>query len=403
VKVLVFASVLDLSMPYGCTPAWWQLMKAMHENGAEILAAPYHGPPVSSLWWRSYDNPCLDVGRRYSAFRRVREHLPARSSARANRMQRRVELRLIHARVTPRWREHLGSILSAEPDVDAVLVLTVPLNHLPGIATYVRERFGIPVCYFDGDVPASLPAYGGFDSGFDMYHGADLSEYDLVLSNSKGSEDTLRQLGARRTGTLWWAADPSAFRPVEAQEDIDVFFYGLGTEHREEWLRTMITIPSLRLPHRRFVVAGDRLDMDLGRAERLGPIPPSQLSHLVARSRVQLNVARSAHASVYASATTRLFELAAMRRTIVSNPLEGIHEWFEPGRELEVVDSADGAAAAYERLLQDDVRRKSLADAAHARVLKDHTFDHRARELLRHLESLKAPNVAPSSVPRSPR
>ena len=85
----------------------------------------------------------------------------------------------------------------AERDVDAVVVFTVPMAHFRGIPTYLRERFGVPVV-FDGDVPMSLPEFGGMDTGFNYYHGADLSEYDLVVSNSEGGLERLRELGARR-------------------------------------------------------------------------------------------------------------------------------------------------------------------------------------------------------------
>lgn len=401
-KLVVVASVLDISLPFGCTPAWWQLLKALHENGAEVVATPYYGRPVESLWWRVYDNPCYRLGKAFAALCRVRRMLPLGTKAAANGRETRSQQAqrvLINKLIKPRWRKHLFSILKKEKNVAAVLILTVPLNHLGGIPSAIRQEFGVPVCYFDGDLPASLPQFGGFASGFNSYRGADVSEYDAILSNSQGSLDMLQQLGARRTEVLWWGADPGVFRPIPADEDIDVFFYGLGTEYRQEWLRDMIAIPSQRLPQLRFVAAGANLDIDLGRAERVGLIPPAQLSHYVTRARINLNVARSAHASVYASATTRLFELAAMEQAIVTNPLKGLHEWFEPGREIEVVHDANEAVATYRRLIEDAGHRQDLARAARERVLRQHTYDHRAKQLLRFLESLTSQGARAATVP----
>src|SRR5205814_9493151 len=103
---------------------------------------------------------------------------------------------LIQRYVTPRWRRHLESVLERERDVDAVVVFTVPMSHLRGVPTALRERFSVPVVYYDGDVPMSLPEYGGMDTGFNIYHGADASEYDLVVSNSDGGRARLLELGA---------------------------------------------------------------------------------------------------------------------------------------------------------------------------------------------------------------
>src|SRR5207244_8503609 len=99
-------------------------------------------------------------------------------------------------------------------------------------------------------------------------------------------------------------------------------------------------------------------------------------------ARINLNVTRRAHATVYASSTSRPFELAMSGATIVSNPHEGIERWFEPGRELLVVGTADEATAAYQELLDDSGRAEELGRAARERALDEHTYLHRARQVL---------------------
>src|SRR5438067_1729483 len=79
-------------------------------------------------------------------------------------------------------------------DVDAVLFLTVPPNHFGGIPSLLKQRFGLPTYFYDGDVPASLPRFAGFRTGFRIYQGADLSEYAGVFSSSSGGLDDLRRL-----------------------------------------------------------------------------------------------------------------------------------------------------------------------------------------------------------------
>src|ERR671921_684973 len=158
-KLLIAASAVDLDFRYGCTPAWWQLWKGLYEEGADLVVTPYRGRAVES-----------------------------------------------------RWRRHLEALVERERP-DAVIVFTIPMPHLRGIPTELRERFGIPVVFYDGDVPMSLPEYGGMDTGFNWYHDADPSEYDLLVSNSEGGLERLLELGARRAEAVFWGADPDFFAP----------------------------------------------------------------------------------------------------------------------------------------------------------------------------------------------
>ena len=51
-KILAVASAVDLDFRYGCTPAWWQLWKGLHEEGVDLVLSPYRGRPIESPWWR---------------------------------------------------------------------------------------------------------------------------------------------------------------------------------------------------------------------------------------------------------------------------------------------------------------------------------------------------------------
>src|SRR5439155_8885881 len=179
----------------------------------------------------------------------------------------------IHRWVTPRWRRHLERILERERDVDAVVVFTIPMSHLRGVPTALRERFSVPVVYYDGDVPMSLPEYGGMDTGFNIYHGADASEYDLVVSNSEGGGERLRELGARRVETLFWGADPDFFAPLDVAKEMDVFFYGYGDKFRRESMRELVGEPSRLLPDVEFVLGGADFRGDTGAARLAGDVP----------------------------------------------------------------------------------------------------------------------------------
>jgi len=388
-KLLALVSSLDLRQPFSATPAWWQLLKGLYELETEVIAAPYQGVPVESLWWRSEANPARLQGDVFKSVRDLsRSIMPMRNTGSANlasgeSLSDRAVRQAANKLIAPLWKRQLERILARERDVDAVLFLTVPPNHLRGVPRYISRKFNVPVFHYDGDVPASLPNLAGFASGFRIYQGADLSEYTAFISNSTGGVSMLEELGASNAHTLWYGADPDVFTPISTPtQDIDVLFYGHGREYRSDWIDRMIAKPSMEIAGSRFAVRGTKLG-DLGAARQLPYLSFSKLREYVCRSKLNLCITRGAHANVYASSSSRPFELGALGACIVANPYLGIEEWFEPGRELIIVHSAEEAIERYQYLLGNESERKAIGSAARQRVLKQHTFRHRARELLR--------------------
>lgn len=390
-KLLFVVSSLDLTQPFSATPAWWMLLKGLYEVGVEVLATPYQGPAIESLWWRALPNPTKLQGDVFKATRDfMRRVKPAPSAAvtqaapatetipesAVDRLTRRAAQTLI----APVWLRHLDSILTQQRDIDAVIFLTVPLNHLAGVAGELIRKHNKPVFYYDGDVPASLPNMRGFASGFRIYQGADASEYTAFISNSTGGDSLLKELGAKAVHPLWYAADPDVYSPLPVAQDLDVMFYGHGREYRAQWIQAMIADASRALPAARFAVRGTGLD-DLGHAKMLPYLSFSKLREYACRSKINLAITRGAHANLYGSSSMRPFELAAMGSCIVANPYAGIELWFEPEKEIIVVSSGEEAIERYRYLLSHDTERKAIGQAARERVLKQHTFRHRAQEL----------------------
>jgi spore maturation protein CgeB len=387
-KILAVASAVELDFRYGCTPAWWQLWKGLYQAGCDLIVTPYRGRPVESPWWRTEPNPCFREGELFAGARAAvargkgDTHLRRAEERPPDTAVDRLVRKAIWSWVTPRWQAHLERILERERDVDAVIVFTVPMNHFRGIPTALRERFDVPVVYYDGDVPMSLPEFGGMDTGFNIYHGADPSEYDLVVSNSEGGLGRLLELGARRAEAVFWGADPDVFAPLPVEKEHDVFFYGYGDKFRREWMARLVGEPSRALPEVDFALGGRDFRGDTGLARLIGDVPFNAFNRAISASRINLNITRRSHATVRASSTSRPFELAAAGAAIVSSPVEGLERWFEPGRELVVVGSADEAEQAYRELLADGAAREELGRRARERALDEHTYLARARRLL---------------------
>jgi hypothetical protein len=385
-KLLVVASSLDLRAPLSSTPSWWQLLKALAEQGVELVVAPYQGPPIESPWWTAAGNPCQREGDAVGWLKKVAPSLSRSTvSPDAESVSDRLTRTLVDRVTKPRWRNHLIRLIERHRDFDAVLFLTVPPNHFGGIPRQIEHQFGLPTYFYDGDVPASLPRFAGFRTGFRIYPRADIGEYAGVLSSSTGGVADLERLGARQVSVLYYGVDPALFTRPPVEQDIDVFFYGHGAEYRETWLEAMLAAPSQLMPGTGFAVRGTRL----GQPAHVTQLPYasfSKLSEYCARSRINLLITRAAHTSVYGSSTARPFELGALGCAMVSNPYLGIEEWFEPDREIIMVGNAQEAVSTYRRLLADHATRRELGERARRRVLAEHTYGHRARQLLEVLD-----------------
>jgi len=382
-KLITVVSTLDLKYRLGCTPAWWQLLKALNETGHEIIAIPYLGKAMETIWWRCYPNAWRLPG---EAFFLVTRKILRGASQGFFRRQESIVRSLTNVTTLPVWRNHLRRILKVEKDVDAVMFMNVPLNQIAGIPTAIKNEAGVKTVFFDGDMPTILPEHSsGRGFMFDYYEGATLEEYDLFLTNSEGVASNLKDRGAKNVRPVHYAADPEFFKPVAVEKSCDVAFFGYGSQTREKWMTKMIAEPSRRISNSRFLVGGNGFTVPLGSAEQVGDIPMSAFPEFCSRSKINLNITRESHTHVLASSTARPFELAAMGCCVVSCPYNGLDKWFKPEEEILILSEKDDVTEIYNSLLSDETRMRNMGDRARRRVLADHTYAKRATQITNYL------------------
>jgi hypothetical protein len=385
-KILIPCSTIDLKYKLGCTPSWWQLIKAFHETGNEVIITPYLGDPVESLWWRTYPNPCSFESRLYNAFLNIKRNKCGLAGRLGN--DESILNKFANTLVHDKWEEHILKILEREKDIDAILFMNIPINHIAGIAEKVRFEYGIPVAYFDGDMPTILPKYAlGRGFKFNYYVNADLSEFDLFFSNSKGVIPDLKELGAKKVFPLYYAIDPDLFSPVACEKTIDVSFYGHGSEFREEWMEKMITFPSNKLTSLNFEIGGKGFSISLGHANIVGDLSYSAFRNFCCASKICLNITRWSHTNIYASSTARPFELAGFGACIVSQPYNGIEEWFT-SKEISIVHSSEEAEAVYQQFIDEPDLALTFGERARQKVINEHNFNKRAQEVVAQLSGV---------------
>lgn len=382
-KLVVVVSTLDFKYRLGCTPAWWQLLKALHENGNELVVIPYLGRAIETAWWRTYDNAWRMPGE-------IFYHLSKKVIVNGGRSLLREDVvrRATRMLTWPVWLRHLRRILAKEKNVDALIFFNVPLNQIMGIPSALRNEFGISTMFYDGDMPTILPEHisnRGFM--FNYYRGADLAEYDAFLVNSEGVMRGLEMAGARNVKPLHYGADPNLFSPLRVVKEYDIAFYGYGSQAREKWMTRMIANPSVSSSHR-YVVGGNGFGINLGRANTVGDVPMNAFNAFCSKSKINLNITRESHTRTFASSTARPFELASMGCCIVSCPYSGLDKWFEPGREIVLLKEEDNPSEIYSSLLECDELLTQYGTAARDRVLREHTYSDRANQLEAYIRGL---------------
>jgi spore maturation protein CgeB len=70
-----------------------------------------------------------------------------------------------------------------------------------------------------------------------------------------------------------------------------------------------------------------------------------------------------------------------MECCVVSHPYKGLEKWFKKEKEIFVIENAEEAIEVYDWLRGEDEIRLKIGKAARERVLKEHTFKQRAKDI----------------------
>jgi spore maturation protein CgeB len=290
---------------------------------------------------------------------------------------------------------------SAAPEVtssDAVLVG----SYVPDGAALIDwlQQFDRPLFFYDIDTPITLTALN--EAGQTDYLRADqVPRFRVYFSFTGGP--ALDELEVRwqspRAEALFCAVDPEVYHPTPVDPRFTCLLGYMGTyaEDRQQRLEALLVDTARRRPLDRFLIAGAQYPpMDL---------PPNVTHeiHLYPRDHAAfyssnfatLNLTRDAMRSYGWSPASRLFESAACGACIVSDSWPGLSELLEPGREVLLADSRQELAAHLEALSPE--RRNAIGAAARERVLREHTFAHRATQVDAALRRVMAPQWASAS------
>jgi spore maturation protein CgeB len=251
-------------------------------------------------------------------------------------------------------------------------------------AVVEQRREGQTIIFWDVDAPATLDRMQRNPG--DPFRRL-VPQYDFIFTYG-GGEPVVRKyaaFGARECIPVYNALDPLTHHPVPPKPDFDadLSFLGNRLPDREARVEEFFLRAAALLPSHRFLLGGSGWDDK--------PLPPSirYLGHVFTGDhnafnctpRAVLNISRDSMAENGWSPATRVFEAAGAAACLITDAWEGIETFLEPKREVLV--ARDGAEVAELVRALDPVRAKAIGEAALRRVLAEHTYAHRARQVLR--------------------
>lgn len=223
--------------------------------------------------------------------------------------------------------------------------------------------------------------------GIEPSRGIDWSVYDLLLSQLPRIVQAFRAAGVRAE-VAHLAFEPTLIGtlPPSPTQDVDVSFVGsVSEDHRQRialleavaqrhdlklWGNIPKSLPASSPLHRCFQ----------------GEVWGAEMYQTLRRSRITLN----SHIDIAGreAGNMRLFEATGVGAFLLTDFKDNLHELFEPDREVAVWRSIDDCLAKIGRFLADADGRAQIAAAGQARTMAQHSYRHRAGEMLKLIETL---------------
>lgn len=235
--------------------------------------------------------------------------------------------------------------------------------------------------FYDIDTPVTMRALRGGAAAYLLAEQA--REFDLYLSFTGGP--ALRELETvwrvRMARPLYCAVDAGLHAPVAAERRWDLGYLGTYSEDRQPAVQRLLLDVALRMPQRRFVVAGPQYPSDIkwpDNVDRIEHLAPAAHARFYSSLGWTLNVTRADMIAAGWSPSVRLFEASACGSPIISDEWPGLERFFVSGQEILVARSTEDVAAALRR---PEMARLAIGQAARTRTLEQHTAEVRAEEL----------------------
>jgi spore maturation protein CgeB len=250
------------------------------------------------------------------------------------------------------------------------------------IGEWLTSRATGITAFYDIDTPVTL---AGLDTGeIDYITPRLIPRFNLYLSFSGGPALGIVEdfYGSPLARALYCSADLRMHAARKASPKWALGYLGTFSADRQPGLERLLLTPARQLQDNSFVVAGPKYPETVrwpDNVTHIPHLPPQQHSEFYCSQRYTLNVTRSDMKALGFSPSVRLFEAAACGTPLISDDWPGIETVFAPGTEILIASEPREVMQILREMSND--RRLGIAANARARLLREHTPAHRARQL----------------------
>lgn len=208
--------------------------------------------------------------------------------------------------------------------------------------------------------------------------------YDLVANYSRDAIEPLHQLGAKKVEWIPFAGDPHLYTKAESHHAskfaCDVSFVGNWRPEREAILDRIAAMPEVSLK----VWGGQDWQrycrsQAVKRAWQKEAVYTSQFAAAVRASKININVIDDTN---YPAANMRYFEIPYVGGLQLCSPCPELDSDFRHGETIFYFNDQTELAPLIKSLLPNDALRQRVSAAAQAKVISNHTYTHRANQIM---------------------
>lgn len=261
----------------------------------------------------------------------------------------------------------LKKVSEFKPDV-ILGIAQSPINNIELLSNL--RKMGIVLCYWFVEDCGIFDYWRKYAAAFDHF----------FMIQKEPYRNALKQLGCRNIHYLPTAFDTHLeYSHEKGKPEVQVSFMGAPYPNRVNFFS--------KLQRRDFQIYGEQWDMIDLPSVVIGQrrITDIEARMIYQRSLININLHSSSNPDSFGGGdfvNPRTFELAGLGAFQLIDRRELLPLHFDPEDELVVLHTWEDMKTAIDYFLEHDVEREHFAKKARERVLQEHTYKHRAREII---------------------